>query len=102
MFCLTEFTDVCNFADDTTFLACDSDLTLLSLGGWGWGGDGLIFASGKFKIKLFLNGLWYEPETLWLFLTFTRDYFARKKIQQNIKLSGVNIFLFRGKLNITN
>ena len=23
---LTEFTDVCNFADDTTFFACDSDL----------------------------------------------------------------------------
>ena len=26
MFFLTEFTDVCNFADDTTFFACDSDL----------------------------------------------------------------------------
>ena len=26
LFCLTEFTGVCNFADDTTFFACDSDL----------------------------------------------------------------------------
>ena len=26
MFFLTEFTDVCNFADDTTFFACDSYL----------------------------------------------------------------------------
>ena len=26
LFVLTEFTDVCNFADDTTFFACDSDL----------------------------------------------------------------------------
>ena len=65
-------------------------LTLLSLGG-------VIFARSKFKFKLFLNGLWYEPETLWLFLTFTRDYFAgKKKIQKNIKLSGGNIFLYRG------
>ena len=28
-FYLTEFTDVCNFADDTTFFACDSDLNNL-------------------------------------------------------------------------
>ena len=26
---LTEMTDVCNFADDTTFFACDSDLKYL-------------------------------------------------------------------------
>ena len=26
MFYLTGFTDVCNFPDDTTFFACDSDL----------------------------------------------------------------------------
>ena len=26
MFYVTEFTDVCNFADDSTFLACDNDL----------------------------------------------------------------------------
>ena len=26
LFCLTEFTGVCNFADNTTFFACDSDL----------------------------------------------------------------------------
>ena len=25
---------------------------------------GSIFASGKFKFELFLNGWWYEPETL--------------------------------------
>ena len=47
------------------------------------GGRGVIFASGKFKFKLFLNGLWYEPETLWIFLTFTRDYFAGKKNSKN-------------------
>ena len=28
------------------------------------GGMEVIFARGKFKFKLFLNGLWYEPETL--------------------------------------
>ena len=28
------------------------------------GGGGDIFARGKFKFNLFLNGLWYEPETL--------------------------------------
>ena len=28
------------------------------------GGGEVIFACGKFKFKLFLNGLWYEPETL--------------------------------------
>ena len=52
-------------------------------------------ARGKFKFKLFLNGLWYEPETLGLFLTFTRDYFAEKKIQKNIKFSAGNILLYR-------
>ena len=55
---------------------------------------GIISARSKFK--LFLNGLWYEPETLWLFLTFTRDYFTEKKIEKNIKFSGGNIFLYRG------
>ena len=25
---------------------------------------GVIFARGKLEFKLFLNGLWYEPETL--------------------------------------
>ena len=30
----------------------------------GDGGRGVNFARGKFKFKLFLNGLWYEPETL--------------------------------------
>ena len=40
--------------------------------------------------------MWYEPETLWPFLTFTRDYFSGKKIQKNIKLLGGNTFLYRG------
>ena len=35
----------------------DPHLTLLKL-------EGVIFACGKFKFKLFLNNLWYEPETL--------------------------------------
>ena len=26
--------------------------------------EGIIFAHGKFKFKLFLSDLWYEPETL--------------------------------------
>ena len=39
----------------------------------------IIFARDKFEFKLFLNGLWYEPETVRLFLSFTRDYFAAKK-----------------------
>ena len=51
------------------------DLTLLSLRE----GGGVIFAHGKFKFKLFLNDLWYERETLWLFLTFTRDYTGETK-----------------------
>ena len=29
LFYLTEFTEVCNFADDTTFFACDNDLKIL-------------------------------------------------------------------------
>ena len=29
MFYLTEFTEICNFADDTTFFACDKDLNSL-------------------------------------------------------------------------
>ena len=47
--------------------------------GEGRGWVGIIFARGKFEFKSFLNGLWYEPETLWIFLTFTRDDFAEKK-----------------------
>ena len=47
------------------------------------GGGGVIFARGKFKFKLFLNSLWYEPETLLLFLTSTRDYFTGKKNLNN-------------------
>ena len=52
--------------------------------------EGIIFAHGKFKFKLFLSDLWYEPETLWLFLTFTEGFFAEK----NEKVSGGNIFLY--------
>ena len=56
-------------------------ITLLCLGevGRGGGGGGGTFACSKFTCKLYLNGLWYDPETYWLFLTFTRDYFAEKK-----------------------
>ena len=43
------------------------------------GGMGIIFAHAKFKLKLFLNRLWYEPQTLWLFPTFTSDCFTGKK-----------------------
>ena len=44
-------------------------LTLISPGGGGGaglggGGGGVILAQGKFKFRLFLSGLWYEPETL--------------------------------------
>ena len=61
-------------------------LTLLSL-------VGVIFARRKFKFKLFLNDLWYEPETLCLFLNFSRNYFAEKKNSKNIKFSEGNISL---------
>ena len=40
---------------------------------------GVIFARDTFKCKTFLIDLWYEPETLWLFLTFNRNYFAAKE-----------------------
>ena len=43
---------------------------------------GVIFARIKFKFKLFLKDLWYEPETLCLFLFFTRNYLAEKRIQK--------------------
>ena len=33
-------------------------------GGEGVGGGRVIFVRGKFKFKLFLSDLWYEPETL--------------------------------------
>ena len=54
------------------------------------------FACNKFKFK-FVNNLWYEPESVWLFLTFTRDYFAeKKKLKENNKFSRGNIFLQQG------
>ena len=65
-------------------------------GGGGGGRGQVIFASGKFKFKLFLNSFWYEPETLWLFLTFSRDYFARKKIQKILNFEGVTHFFTSG------
>ena len=67
-------------------------LALLSLGGK------VIFARGKFKFKLFLNDLWYEPETLWLFLTFTRDYFAEKEMKKILTFQGGTYF-FTGVLS---
>ena len=30
LFCLSEFTNLCNFADDATFYACDMDLNALT------------------------------------------------------------------------
>ena len=49
----------------TLFHGCFSRvLTLLSPGLGGGEGRGVIFGGGKFKFKLFLNGLCYEPETL--------------------------------------
>ena len=61
----------------------------------GGGGGGGHFARGKLEFKLFLNDLWYEPET---FLTFTRDYLAEKKIDNIIKFSfqGVTCFFIGG------
>ena len=58
--------------------------------------DAVIFARGKFKFKLFLNGLWYEPETLRLFLTFTSNYFAGKKIKKILNFQGVTYFFTGG------
>ena len=75
---------------DHVLLSIWQDLTLLSLGG-----KGVIFARSKFKVRLFLIILWYEPETLWLFLTFTRDYFVEIKNWKNIKFSGDKKFLYR-------
>ena len=75
---------------------------VMERGGWRFSfnpsnpGGGAIFARGKFKFKLILNSLCYEPETSWLFLTFTGDYFAGKKIQKNIKLSGGKNFFTGG------
>ena len=59
-------------------------------------GRGAIFARGKFKFKLFLNELQYEPETPWLFLTLTRDQKKNNFFEKNIKFSGCNIFIYRG------
>ena len=42
------------------------------------GGGGWSFLPAA-NLNLFLNGLWYEAETLRLFLTFNRDYFTEKK-----------------------
>ena len=57
----------------------------------------VIFARGKFKFKLFLNDSRYEPETLLLFLTFTKGYFFEKKKSKKISnFQGVTYFLTEG------
>ena len=60
------------------------------------GGGGGIFAHGKFKFILFLNDLWCEPETLWLFLTFTRDFLLKKKLKKILNFQGVTYFFTGG------
>ena len=68
--------------------------------GGGGGGGGRHFCPRAPNLNLIiyeqLKNLRYEPETLWLFLTFTRDYFAEKNIDKNIKFLKGNIFLYRG------
>ena len=64
-------------------------MTLSSLG------RGVIFARGKFKLNLFLNELCYKLETLLIFLTFTRDYFAEQKNEKNYKFLGGIKFFYR-------
>ena len=55
-----------------------------------------IFARSKFKIKLFLNDLWYKPETLWLVLTFTKYYFAEKEIEKTLNFQRVTYLFTMG------
>ena len=64
-------------------------LTLLSPGR-GEGG-GRFLPTANLNLNYFWTA-WYEPETSWLFITFTGDYFAGEKNSKNIKLSGA-IFL---------
>ena len=54
------------------------------------------FCPWQIKIKLFLNDLWYEPKTLWLLLTFTRDYFAKQKFEKMLIFQGVTYFFSGG------
>ena len=54
------------------------------------------FCPWQIKIKLFLNDLWYEPKTLWLLLTFTRDYFAEQKFEKMLIFQGVTYFFSGG------
>ena len=62
------------------------------------GGRGAIFARGKFKCKLFLNELQYEPETSWLFLSLTRDQKKKKFFLKKIlSFQGVT-YLFSGDI----
>ena len=65
---------------------------------YGGGRGRVILARDRFKFKLFLNDSWYEPETLLLFVTFTKGYFSekKKKIEKNIKFSAGNIFPYWG------
>ena len=57
----------------------------------------VIFAWGYFEVKQFLNDVWYEHETKWLFLTLTNDYFPKKNIEKSIKFQGVLVLV--GKVN---
>ena len=56
------------------------------------GGGGGIFARSNYKLKLFLSDFWYEPENLWLFLTFTRDYSAEEKLKKVLNFRRVTYF----------
>ena len=63
----------------------------------GGGRGGVILARDRFKFKLFLNDSWYEPETLLLFLTFTKGYFSeKKKIEKISNFQQVTYFLTGG------
>ena len=61
-------------------------------------GEGGIFTSSKFKFKSFLNDLWFESETLWLFLTFTRDCFAEKHTEKILSYQEVMHFCTGGNV----
>ena len=41
--------------------------------------EGGILPVGNFKVRSFLNDLLCIPETLWIFLTFSSDYFLGEK-----------------------
>ena len=45
------------------------------------------------NLNYFWTTRWYEPGTLWLFVTFIKDYFAEKNLKQHW-FSGGNIFSY--------